>query len=140
MTEQALSDAPPAEVGYETRDVNLPGLLGLGAVLACGVAIVLGLCWLFLSWMWSATPPQDSGQLDSSEVQSSYTAPRLQETPLRDYAEFRREQEAAATTYGWVERSQGTVHIPVERAMDLYLERGAPPSWPAKPASEETPP
>jgi hypothetical protein len=26
-------------------------------------------------------------------------------------------------SYGWVDRDAGVVHIPIERAMELYLER-----------------
>lgn len=140
MTEQALSDAPPTQVGYETRDVNIRGLLALAAVIVCSVAIVFGVCWLLIAWLWSAPSPLESGELATSEVQHSHTEPRLQDTPLADYAEYRREQEAAASTYGWIERSDQTLQIPVDRALELYLERGAPPSWPAEPAAEETSP
>lgn len=29
-------------------------------------------------------------------------------------------------SYGWVDRSNGIVHIPIDRAMDLLLQRGLP--------------
>jgi hypothetical protein len=38
--------------------------------------------------------------------------------------ELRAREEAALTSYGWVDREAGRARIPVERAMELLLERG----------------
>jgi len=35
-------------------------------------------------------------------------------------------EEKALYTYGWVDEKAGTVHIPIERAMDLLVQRGLP--------------
>lgn len=37
-------------------------------------------------------------------------------------------QNAELNSYGWVDRSNGIVRIPIERAMDLILQRGLPTS------------
>jgi hypothetical protein len=34
----------------------------------------------------------------------------------------RRQSEAWLDSYGWVDREAGVVHIPIDRAIDLYLE------------------
>ena len=34
-------------------------------------------------------------------------------------------EDAALHSYGWVDKNAGTVHIPIEDAMRLMLERGA---------------
>jgi hypothetical protein len=39
---------------------------------------------------------------------------------------FRTTEDAALTTYGWVDQNAGTVRIPIDRAKDLLLERGLP--------------
>jgi hypothetical protein len=52
--------------------------------------------------------------------------PRLQELPAQDLAEFNARQQAALHSYGWVEPAAGVVRIPIERAMELTLERGLP--------------
>jgi hypothetical protein len=36
------------------------------------------------------------------------------------------QQEARLNSYGWVDRTNGIVHIPIERAMDLIVARGLP--------------
>jgi hypothetical protein len=33
----------------------------------------------------------------------------------------RREQQRWLNSYGWVDRDKGTIHVPVERAMDAWL-------------------
>jgi hypothetical protein len=37
------------------------------------------------------------------------------------------EQEAILNSYGWVDKEAGVVRIPIERAIELTLERGLPP-------------
>ncbi len=54
-------------------------------------------------------------------------APRLQIQPVRHWKDFRQAELDRLATYGWMDRSAGTVHIPIERAMDLVLERGVGP-------------
>jgi hypothetical protein len=52
--------------------------------------------------------------------------PRLQPLPLPDLAAYQAEQARIVTTYGWVDKSQGIVRIPVDEAMRLLLKRGLP--------------
>jgi hypothetical protein len=40
--------------------------------------------------------------------------------------QLRATEDAILTTYGWVDRKNGIVHIPIDRAMDLLLQRGLP--------------
>jgi len=54
----------------------------------------------------------------------------LPDAARRDHAAVRREIDAAAerklSTYGWVDKANGVVRIPVERARELWLkEKGA---------------
>jgi hypothetical protein len=50
--------------------------------------------------------------------------PRLQQFPRNELYEFRMKEEAELHTYGWVDKNAGTVHIPIEDAMRLMLQRG----------------
>lgn len=57
----------------------------------------------------------------------------------------RARQEPRLRAYGWVSREAGVVHIPIERAMELYVrqrsraERGQELPAPREQAQEETP-
>jgi hypothetical protein len=50
--------------------------------------------------------------------------PRLQANPSQDLKTFREEQRLRLYGYGWVDQADGVVHIPIDRAMTLMLERG----------------
>jgi hypothetical protein len=47
---------------------------------------------------------------------------------------FRLGEEAALQGYGWVDKGAGTVHIPIQDAMRLMLERKMLESRPQDPA------
>ena len=49
--------------------------------------------------------------------------PRLQVHSHEDLQEYLRAQRERLNSYAWVSRDQGVVRIPIERAMDLVIER-----------------
>lgn len=52
--------------------------------------------------------------------------PRLQVTPETDLERLRAREEAILHSYGWVNKEAGVVRIPIDRAIDLILQRGLP--------------
>lgn len=120
---------PPAadsiRAGHEIRDVNIHVLLWLGAAVAGGVIVVLVVLQLLLNALESAAARSDP-ELSPLPSEPATAAPRLQDTPVHDYQEFRRQQEEALNTYGWVDRNQVTVRLPIARAKELILEQGLP--------------
>jgi hypothetical protein len=46
--------------------------------------------------------------------------------PREDWLKYRDEQEKSLETYEWVNRSAGTVRIPIEKAMELLVKKGVP--------------
>jgi hypothetical protein len=52
-------------------------------------------------------------------------APRLQQKPRNELYDFRLEEQRLLEGYGWMNRNDGIVHIPIEDAMRLTVERGA---------------
>ena len=118
------ASAPPA-AGYETRDANTSGVLLFLALLATTIVLVLLFAWgLFRHYAVSInnTPP-DSPFTGVRELPS---APRLQVTPREDLQRILAEQQRKLETYGWEDRQAGTVRIPIERAMDLLVQKGLP--------------
>jgi len=129
-------DAPEgAGVGHEERDVTFPpvviGLVGLAvlgivsAVLMYGFFQVLG-----TRAARQGTPPSELAQRYGRQEPP---APRLQPDPVQDLKDMRAEENALLTTYGWVDRSAGVVRVPVQRAMELLVQRGLPARPEAKP-------
>ena len=113
---------------HEHRDVNVFALgrfaIGLIIVTIFCVGLVAGVFQYLLhreggipaSRMES--PAQDARQLPPE--------PRLEETPNLDLQEMRAAEEKMQTTYGWLDQSAGMVRLPIDRAMDLVVQRGLP--------------
>jgi hypothetical protein len=64
--------------------------------------------------------------LAASEEQRLPPVPRLQQFPRNELYTFRNEERDRLETYGWENKAAGTVHIPIEEAMKLTVERGLP--------------
>jgi hypothetical protein len=61
-------------------------------------------------------------------------APRLQTTTAADIVELRNREDEILRNYGWVDRNAGVVRLPIDRAMELIVERGLPqPKTPPAP-------
>lgn len=52
--------------------------------------------------------------------------PRLQATPYADGQAFRAKAVQQRDSYGWVDRDQGIVRVPLAEAQRLLIERGWP--------------
>ena len=52
--------------------------------------------------------------------------PRLQASPANEIHEFRLQEADLLNSYGWNNKAQGTVHIPIADAMRMTVERGLP--------------
>lgn len=73
-------------------------------------------------WLAQDTPPSRL----ASTLPARPPEPRLQDFPAQDLKEFRKREDETLKSYGWVEPNAGVVRIPIERAMELTLERGLP--------------
>jgi hypothetical protein len=51
---------------------------------------------------------------------------QLQVNPRQEFLQFRAEQEKSLESYAWENRAAGTVRVPIERAMELLLQKGVP--------------
>ena len=70
--------------------------------------------------------PRDTRHVAPGYPQSAFPNPRLEEDERGQLNEIRTDEEKNLYSYGWVDEKAGTVRIPIERAMDLLVERGLP--------------
>jgi hypothetical protein len=89
------------------------------------VLFALAAMWLLFGYYKAE---QSLGPPASPLAQGSETPPepRLQVTEHADLNRKRKAEEAMLTSYGWVDRPAGIVHIPIERAIELLAQRGLP--------------
>jgi hypothetical protein len=137
--------------GYELTDVSVQGVL----VFLLAMAISLGVFFVFCFGMgkvinnalmkhdgppnqWNragyvtgkgrnmeSNPAIEQQQL--RQLTQSFPTPRLQgDDGDRDTADLHAREDLLLENYSWVDRSKGTVRIPIERAMQLIAQRGLP--------------
>ena len=111
--------------GHEARDVNARRLALLGLALATVIGLVLVVGVLFFDYLERSTP-RGAPQSPLRTTSDRPPAPRLQVDPQLDLFQKRAQEDAVLNSYGWVDRSNGTVRIPIDRAIELTAERGLP--------------
>jgi hypothetical protein len=72
-----------------------------------------------------ATPQADTRSVTHENTQT-FPQPRLEENERMQLGPFIEEQDQKLATYDWVDKNKGTVRIPIDRAMELIVERGLP--------------
>jgi hypothetical protein len=113
-----MTEASERSVEYEGSDAS-PKLI---VALAAAVALFLVLSPLVLRLAYP-------GALHRSVIVAPIVgipAPRLQPDPAEDLAALRRAEDERLSSYGWIDREQKTVHMPIDRAMNATVERGLP--------------
>ena len=118
----------PAGAQHEYTDAQIwPIVKFIVGLAIAAVVIHLGLALLFRVFVNErvevAAPRYP---LTSSEVTKLPPEPRLQRFPREDIANFRRGEEELLNSYGWVNKGAQTVHIPIDEAMKLTVQRGLP--------------
>jgi hypothetical protein len=123
-----MEHRPSAEItakGYETVDANVRSLvwwgIGVFALLAGGV-IVSAVVFHYFVTRQTLGPPASPFE----NVRALPPRPLLQVTPARDLREYVHQQDGILNSYGWVDQKAGVVRIPIDRAMELLLQKGLP--------------
>ncbi|HYJ46126.1 MAG TPA: hypothetical protein VEV81_05885 [Pyrinomonadaceae bacterium] len=127
MSEAAKAPAGNADVSFEKRDVHARAILWVGIAIIVSAVIIHSAVWVLFD-LFNAREAH-KGKPPATLVNTKRQpppAPRLQTDAPADLQEMRARETAALESYGWVDRQKGVVHIPVERAIDLLVERGLP--------------
>lgn len=122
-----MTDLKHNSIGHETDtgDVRAIGITALA--LAIGIAIVLILvAGIFQYLRYHPAVVLPANPLAETDQQQFPPAPRIEEHPANDLDALHRREEHILSTYGWTDKKAGIVRIPIDRAMELQLERGFP--------------
>ena len=121
MHETSLARTQPgheSSVFGTTRIVAFSAALTVLMVLTALVAIILVGGFRL--------PRPRTAQLPVAAQVEPLALPQLQSVPASDLRVYRQEKEAQLQEYRWIDQSSGRVQIPIERAMQLTVERNAP--------------
>jgi hypothetical protein len=115
-----------AGVGYEKKDINVRKVFFFGLLLVALIGAV-GIGTTVLVFKGTENKNPDASLSPLLEPQHRPPAPRLQAYPQQDLKQLRADEAKVLASYGWVDRANGVVRIPVDRAIDLIVEQGLPP-------------
>lgn len=117
---------PETPVGHEITDAHAPSIIKF----AVGLALVILLSLYAMARLadyfgehQAQLGPQPSPLVRTRQVPP---LPQLQVAPGADLNQYRTAEDARLDSYGWVDRQNGIIRIPINRAMDLIAERGLP--------------
>jgi hypothetical protein len=111
--------------GYEHSDASVHSVFRYGLTLAILIAVVMvAMVWTyeFFAKHESLGPPASPFE----NVRVLPPAPRLQPQPAVDLKSYCAAEQTELSTYGWVDQQMGVVRVPVDRAMDIVLQKGLP--------------
>ncbi len=121
--------------GYEKQDVGFRFAMVFISALLLAVVVVL----VFLVWFYRVIVPPRQPSTPTPAVQQRPLppAPVLQVNPAVDMQKFRQREEQKASSYGWVDEKGGIAHVPIQRAMEIVVQRGLPQWQPPKATQEK---
>ena len=139
MSDETKHEIATGNVGFERQDLQPSGVLYffLGLLLAILLCIV-GLKGVFAildhrekALQPAVNPlvtnvPTDTRHIAPGYPQDVFPNPKLEEDERGQLNGIRLEEEKTLYSYGWVDGKAGTVRIPIDRAMDLLVQRGLP--------------
>jgi hypothetical protein len=131
---------------YERQDLSAAGVFGfLVALFVFGVIVqfaVVGTLHLFEKYNSRHQPPQNPLVERRTETRSvlpsdiqKFPQPRLEESERQELHDFRLQEVEILNSYS-IDAASGTMHIPIEQAMRLVVQRGLP----TKPQAGTAPP
>jgi len=132
------------DVLHEESDVNVRGIVGFGLGLALSIglsALVLYGMFDYLRGNFTPKPVAPSPLIgvrepvEPNQAPELFPSPRLQTDYYGDLEALREEWGKRLESYGWQDKNAGIVHIPIDDAMRLTLERGLP----ARPTTGQQP-
>jgi hypothetical protein len=131
-TTETPSAAGAEDAVARNRDVNIRAVLSFGFWLAVGLIAAAAAMFVLLRVLEKKERAEDRklSPMIAASLARTPPEPRLEPYPLSLRQRLRAEEEGVLTTYGWVDKDRGVARVPIDRAMDLLVQRGLPPAKP----------
>jgi hypothetical protein len=118
--------------GHETTDASAfyVGLFALGLLLS----ILLTLLFLYqMFWRFEASAKRADPIASPVARNQMPSGPLLQTQSSADLVKLRHDEDLVLSSYKWIDKQQGIVQVPIQRAIDLLSDRGFPEPKAAEP-------
>jgi hypothetical protein len=113
-------------VGHELSDLR-PGYIALFGIALTAVIVAAAVITTLLIHFKAAEQSRQETPIPRLAGEREATPePRLQLDANKELRQMRAAEDTALNSYGWVDRSSGSVRIPIERAMEILAKKGLP--------------
>ena len=118
---------PGAKYEHTDIDVSVGYKFGLWLTISMliSIGIVTGAFYFFEGQGKAANIAAQKYPLAVGQRKEPPT-PNLQNQPFKDIYQLRQGETEKLTSYAWVDKEGGVTRIPIDRAMDVMLQRGFP--------------
>ncbi|PYS33827.1 MAG: hypothetical protein DMG14_30915 [Acidobacteria bacterium] len=107
---------------HETTDMSPKYVLYFAVgLVVLGLLIHVGIWWMFHQFEQAQARRESQPVLVNAPA--AVPEPHLQISPQDDLQQLRRQEDEILSTYRWIDRDKGTARIPIDRAMQLFLQR-----------------
>jgi hypothetical protein len=145
-TEHHPHSTSHSALNHETSDVNLTGITRLAIASFLVIVMILGFVWVFekglARFLTDTTQPPPMADWKANDNRTPKAPLVITDEPglLR---QLRTEESHILDNYAWVDKGQGVVRIPIDRALELVAKNPAllapqgapqPPTPPGPPA------
>ena len=110
---------------HETTDASVRPIVLTGVALAIVAAIVMTIS-VGLYRYFVERPVATPANPMAHENPQFPPEPRLETQPSLELQQLRQQEDETLSTYGWIDRKAGKVRVPIDRAIELQLQRGFP--------------
>jgi hypothetical protein len=139
MTDETKHGSTTSSGGYERQDLQVSGIL----YFLLTIVVVTAICMAGLRGVFAfldhrekalqppvnplaTNVPTDTRHIAPGYPQNAFPNPKLEEDERGQLNGIILDEDKTLASYGWVDEKSGTVRIPIERAMELIVQRGLP--------------
>jgi hypothetical protein len=116
------------QISFERKDVNIVQITGFGIGLLIAFIVTVFAMYALFAYFFNREDkvnPQNPPAMMAEKPEMA-PLPRLQPEPLQELKKLRDNEEMLLMSYGWVDQAKGTVHIPIDQAIDMVAQKGLP--------------
>lgn len=120
-------DKRSPEQAHDDREIAVGTILRVSGALLLVVGLSMAGMLSFTDWQRASEERQHEPPPPmATELPDAPPVPRLQARPIETLEALRAKEEALLSSYGWADREQGLVRVPIARAIEIMAARGLP--------------
>jgi hypothetical protein len=111
---------------HERKDADVVGLAMVAGLFCLVGVIVILACWGMSHVLTLRYTAREKPAATMAQQTEKFPGARLLTQPGSEFGPLHSAQANELNSYGWIDRKSDRVRIPIERAMQLLVERGLP--------------